>query len=490
MFGESANFEKAEAEANNANMQPFSMVNSRNLHSLFNDNPPNTAHGNLRMGNSTTDHYHRPAAGAGGIKDQAKAATDDDTTLGGQTDNQTLSFTLIFLSLMVVYIGFCCHYRKVKVRRSYDDSAHSQNANNNNNRQRRQRDNQAVLDESSSAANRAAADSEEQRKLEERKVRIGEVLWTRLIVEDEDEEGGHVAEPYLNVNGGGDDEENQVNANDDKSHFVDEEMGNEDAAAAVVEGKTLAQDEDAAAAGTLAKQEEEEEAPSIEETTIATVPSSSEETISTNPSNEDVPTIGTSPSSSTAVAPSTPPPSSPFRKYADALSCNNCHHHATNYCNNQHINCTTTTQNNDVTSSSSPANNKSSSNNSSLTTITLSDIQQTYGDECNICLSTFQVGDRAAWSKHHFNGCVHVFHDECMKRWLLVRDGCPICRRLYLGEGTMKKGLVPTPQDDDGANDDANGVDNDDDGEGESGRDLESGGGGMGNAAIITVEEE
>jgi len=484
MFGESANFEKAEAEANNANMQPFSM-NSRNLHSLFNDNPPNTAQNNLRMGNSTTDHYHRPAAGAGGIKDQAKAATDDDTTLGGQTDNQTLSFTLIFLSLMVVYIGFCCHYRKVKIRRSYDDSAHSQNAN--NNRQRRQRDNQAVLDESSSAANRAAADSEEQRKLEERKVRIGEVLWTRLIVDDEDEvEGGHVAEPYLNVNGGGD-EENQVNANDDdkihgKSDHVDEEMGNEDAAA-VVEGKTLAQDEDAAAAGTLAtKQEEDEEAPSNEETTIATVPSSSEETISTIPSNEDVPTTGTSPSS-TAVAPSTQPPSSPFRKYADALSCNNCHHHATNYCNNQHINC-----NNDATTSSSPANNKSTSNNS-LTTITLSDIQQTYGDECNICLSTFQVGDRAAWSKHHFNGCVHVYHDECMKRWLLVRDGCPICRRLYLGEGTMKKGLVPTPQDDDGG---ANGVvDNDDDGEGESGRDLESGGGGMGNAAIIiTVEEE
>ena len=83
---------------------------------------------------------------------------------------------------------------------------------------------------------------------------------------------------------------------------------------------------------------------------------------------------------------------------------------------------------------------------------------------------------------------MHVFHDECMKRWLLVRDGCPICRRLYLGEGTMKKGLVPTPQDDDGGANDV--VDNDDDGEGESGRDLESGGGGMGNAAIITVEEE
>mmetsp|Transcript_15079 Transcript_15079/g.22730 ORF Transcript_15079/g.22730 Transcript_15079/m.22730 type:complete len:490 (-) Transcript_15079:101-1570(-) len=489
MFRESANFEKAEAEANNANMQPLAIKNSRNLHSLFDDNP-NTSHGN-----STTDHYHRPAAGAGGgrpstTKDQANAATDENTTLGGQTDNQTLSFTLIFLSLMVVYIGFCCHYRKVKVRRSYDDSAHSQNANSNNNsRQRRQRDNQAVLDESSSAANRAAADSEEQRKLEERKVRIGEVLWTRLIVDDEEVEGGDggaksVAGHHLNVNGGGDEENQGVNANDDESHeksdLVDEEMGNEDAAA-TVEGKTLAQDEDATAtAASLATKQEDEEAPSIEETTISTVPSSSEETITTIPSNEVVPTIGTSPSSTLAHS---TPPSSPFRKYADALSCNNCHHHATNYCNNHHINyCnTTTTQNNDATTSSSPA-----GNNSSLTTITLSDIQQTYGDECNICLSTFQVGDRAAWSKHHFNGCVHVFHDECMKRWLLVRDGCPICRRLYLGEGTTTKGLVPTPQDDGGG---ANGVDNDDGG-GESGRDLESGDGGMGNAAIITVEEE
>ena len=79
-----------------------------------------------------------------------------------------------------------------------------------------------------------------------------------------------------------------------------------------------------------------------------------------------------------------------------------------------------------------------------------------YGEECNICLSKFQVGDSAAWSKHHCdtehstvdgvipnhivptqlendvgNGCNHVFHEECISRWLLVRDGCPVCRRSY-----------------------------------------------------------
>ena len=68
-----------------------------------------------------------------------------------------------------------------------------------------------------------------------------------------------------------------------------------------------------------------------------------------------------------------------------------------------------------------------------------------------------------------------------MKRWLLVRDGCPICRRLYLGGGTKLKSVVPAPHDDEGAN----GVNGD--GGMESERDLESG---VGGNAIITIEEE
>jgi len=69
-----------------------------------------------------------------------------------------------------------------------------------------------------------------------------------------------------------------------------------------------------------------------------------------------------------------------------------------------------------------------------------------YGEECNICLSQFQVGDRAAWSladgvvlcgnnDTNVDGskavCKHVFHEECITRWLLVRDKCPICRETY-----------------------------------------------------------
>jgi hypothetical protein len=98
-------------------------------------------------------------------------------------------------------------------------------------------------------------------------------------------------------------------------------------------------------------------------------------------------------------------------------------------------------------------------------------------NECNICLTPFQEGDIVAWSMHygelatplltcrsggmtmttmsmcdtstsssgisnnHYCGavsssanedvCKHFFHEQCISRWLLVRDGCPTCRRSY-----------------------------------------------------------
>ena len=69
--------------------------------------------------------------------------------------------------------------------------------------------------------------------------------------------------------------------------------------------------------------------------------------------------------------------------------------------------------------------------------IPLSAIVSEYGEECHICLSQFQVGDHAAWSSRGGGAgaggsaavvCTHVFHEECITRWLLVRDRCPICR--------------------------------------------------------------
>ena len=103
------------------------------------------------------------------------------------------------------------------------------------------------------------------------------------------------------------------------------------------------------------------------------------------------------------------------RSYSDALSCGgssaklNCSHHSNRKSTNK---------------------NKE---NDDTPTVPFSDIASLYGEECNVCLAHFQVGDRVATSKDSAQ-CSHIFHDECISRWLLVRDGCPICRRSYFPE--------------------------------------------------------
>lgn len=87
-----------------------------------------------------------------------------------------------------------------------------------------------------------------------------------------------------------------------------------------------------------------------------------------------------------------------------------------------------------------------------------------YGEECNICLSQFQVGDHAAWSHDVLTiksgvvlggnndtnedsakaVCKHVFHEECITRWLLVRDKCPICRETYFLDDQVQDDSLPT----------------------------------------------
>lgn len=270
---------------------------------------------------------------------------------------------------MILYIGFCFHYRKVKIinwRTTSSTSNNNSNGDDNDMRTRRQRTNQAVLDESTSAANRAAGDESEERKLEVRRGRIEEVLWTRLIVDDE-ELGG------VGVRGVAQDQDEVGKG------MVMEEGGKEGDNAAFTEKET--------ASATVASSREQQQESAAVPTTI------------TDTDNTHL--------SPTAIA-----PSSPFRKYTNALSCNNT------LCNPTPP----------ILQPQPPTTTASST----TSTITLHQIHQTYGEECNICLSPFQLGDTAAWSKHHFNGCVHVFHEECMKRWLLVRDGCPICRRSYL----------------------------------------------------------
>ena len=79
---------------------------------------------------------------------------------------------------------------------------------------------------------------------------------------------------------------------------------------------------------------------------------------------EEETSVVAAPSSSSPPRPQAASAASPFRKYADALSCNNCHHHATNYCNNTNINCNTQSNNNN---NDAVSNNNNSGSNTTTT---------------------------------------------------------------------------------------------------------------------------
>ena len=58
-----------------------------------------------------------PAEGQpGGLFDKQQIDDDEDST-----SHQTIMMTVLFATLMVLYIGFCVYYRRVKTRSSIGD---------------------------------------------------------------------------------------------------------------------------------------------------------------------------------------------------------------------------------------------------------------------------------------------------------------------------------------------------------------------------------
>lgn len=51
-------------------------------------------------------------------------------------------------------------------------------------------------------------------------------------------------------------------------------------------------------------------------------------------------------------------------------------------------------------------------------------------NECAICLCSFECNEIICESNH--SDCIHTFHADCMKQWLIQHQGCPICRVAYL----------------------------------------------------------
>ena len=63
--------------------------------------------------------------------------------------------------------------------------------------------------------------------------------------------------------------------------------------------------------------------------------------------------------------------------------------------------------------------------NSELTNVVLDD-----SATCAICLQAYEHGDEICMSSN--SSCCHVFHSECLGKWLLRHDDCPCCRQKYM----------------------------------------------------------
>eukprot|EP00578_Thalassiosira_sp_NH16_P008302 CAMPEP_0181113860 /NCGR_PEP_ID=MMETSP1071-20121207/20572_1 /TAXON_ID=35127 /ORGANISM="Thalassiosira sp., Strain NH16" /LENGTH=697 /DNA_ID=CAMNT_0023197925 /DNA_START=98 /DNA_END=2191 /DNA_ORIENTATION=+ len=549
-------------------------------------------------------------------------STDEDDD--NSSDIQTIQMTSFFIAFMVLYVAFCCYYRRVKDRRSVgadfdgrgNNSFHGNGSGSGResaHRRRQRRENQEVLDESTTATSRARDSASEQAKLEERKGRIREALLLRLIVDDDEEEeeegegnalprggeddaievmegtgdrgrGGFCAsdDPRDCEWGNSDEDSNKVAADysktaaaaipsrnkegdcgpvakkssavfasarrriiaireEDSDHeneegldgiaFPDEALD----AKAAVKGHDDDDDDDVEAQNanvgkahgleTSRDGHDDNEMAVQNAATIDAIATASSED---NRDDDDIEAQNNSdvakksnvqpsspvPSSHGMLAAAPPPPSSPSRlslaspkRYTDALlNCGNGSRMSCSSSSNALSNCASPGGANcgDVHRRAAVCGSKKfrcgSGGNvgpNHTPTVYLSTILASYGEECNICLSSFQVGDRAAWSRLRedeeagggnkgedveYRGvviaggggekeayyvddgnnagridpgtdlanddpvetdsnddasgitggrCTHVFHEECISRWLLVRDGCPICRRSY-----------------------------------------------------------
>lgn len=59
---------------------------------------------------------------------------------------------------------------------------------------------------------------------------------------------------------------------------------------------------------------------------------------------------------------------------------------------------------------------------------------------CSICLSPFEDGDSLAKSvEADCTKCEHMFHYDCLEKWLMRKNNCPVCRRDLLFNDNVHK---------------------------------------------------
>ena len=55
---------------------------------------------------------------------------------------------------------------------------------------------------------------------------------------------------------------------------------------------------------------------------------------------------------------------------------------------------------------------------------------------CTVCLDDISAGNRTALTK-----CGHYFHQKCLRRWLEVKNTCPICKQSVVQEVSIEDGV-------------------------------------------------
>jgi hypothetical protein len=272
---------------------------------------------------------------------------------------------------------------------------------------------QDVLNESNSATTRARDNAAEQAKLEERKKNINDALLLCLIVDDDDDDKEEEAEvvacsdncncekcQYWNW-----DCPPTASTSAEESLKSEEDDQEEEEVASTIRGLVTIQEEE--------EDSDDEVLESSTENTVAVVAAGGDDIdIEAQHSN-----TGSSPEGSQrADSQLSPPPSSSRLSLSSKMMCTdaltgvlscggnsdalNCGGNATRVdrCGssvNGKLNCS--------------IHRRSTEDNSgdATTTISLSTIVSTYGMECNICLSHFQVGDCAATTATKESGCTH-----------------------------------------------------------------------------------
>ncbi|KAL3768505.1 hypothetical protein ACHAW5_002462 [Stephanodiscus triporus] len=355
---------------------------------------------------------------------QAQAVEGDYRNVDEERDRkQTIEMTVFFLVFMVVYVGFCSFYlRKKRGLRA------------------------VILDESSEAAARARTNPSIHAKLKARMANIKQALYVRVIVDDDEgieEEGGGGMEDH--PDGGGEDDARGATADRAASApaavgavptplaerrivtIVEEEEDHVegDGGGGIAPPRPRASSEGAAGAPTTASTAEEDDRR----------PRSSD--LSSSP--RDPPRLSLSSSSS--------------KRYTDALNCGGRRSHYSDA-----LNCgTAACSGNHAIGGGGGGVPRASRPSPEAHSVPISTIISTYGEECNICLGAFQVGDHAAWSTTRRGeddaACGHVFHEECITRWLLVRDRCPICRESYFPTDSSTGTIVAATDDRAGVDD-------------------------------------